>query len=489
LGGVSTAATILVPTDQPTIQCGIDASAPGDTVLVLSGSYQEFGIRMKSGVHLRGEGETWIRSDVQLHTRADALICDGVDASATIDGIAFDGANLEPEEYRAAIRCLSSNVVIRNCTFVSWDGPPLHLTDSSPRIESTSVQYCGALSMNGGGVYAIDSSPTISGCTFVSNVAAHGGGIWCGGNTAALIEASTFDSCNAVASGGSIFCEGTTKVLNCDIRNSLGSLGDQLHGGGIACAGEVTIQGCRIERTGQKGTVRQGGGIHVGSGSVTISDCRITSCAAEIGGAIYFETGTHSISDCQMDVNEADEGGGVAVMGGNTHIERTLIMDNRACRGGGGVHVDHASTSLVRCTIIDNLSPPGSGVMAVNSQVELRQSILRYSCDTKPDLVSSAGSTVAVESCNIDPSRTIEDSGTILWGVCNSTEPPCFCTRLQCQVSDWMEEDFRLMDGSPCLPENNDCGVHIGALDVGCPTTHLEPRSWGLIKAEHRTPD
>lgn len=49
------AATIHVPADQPTIQAGIDAALPGDTVLVADGSYKGAGnkdlnITIRSGI-------------------------------------------------------------------------------------------------------------------------------------------------------------------------------------------------------------------------------------------------------------------------------------------------------------------------------------------------------------------------------------------------------------------------------------------------------
>jgi hypothetical protein len=47
-----TAATIRVPQNQKTIQAGIDAAKPGDTILVNAGTYKEH-IHLKSGITLK----------------------------------------------------------------------------------------------------------------------------------------------------------------------------------------------------------------------------------------------------------------------------------------------------------------------------------------------------------------------------------------------------------------------------------------------------
>lgn len=45
------------------------------------------------------------------------------------------------------------------------------------------------------------------------------------------------------------------------------------------------------------------------------------------------------------------------------------------------------------------------------------------------------------------------------------------------------ESPYSLQTGSPCVAANNECGVVIGAFDVGCVLTGVESSSWGHIKS------
>ena len=68
------AATLSVPQDHKTIQAAIDASKPGDTILVAPGKYRE-SIRLKSGIILRSDGDDAKGTDGLK--RAEATIIDG----------------------------------------------------------------------------------------------------------------------------------------------------------------------------------------------------------------------------------------------------------------------------------------------------------------------------------------------------------------------------------------------------------------------------
>jgi hypothetical protein len=47
-------------------------------------------------------------------------------------------------------------------------------------------------------------------------------------------------------------------------------------------------------------------------------------------------------------------------------------------------------------------------------------------------------------------------------------------------------DDFTLAENSPCLPENNSCGVRIGAFGQGCDPIALTSETWAGVKARYR---
>ena len=60
----------------------------------------------------------------------------------------------------------------------------------------------------------------------------------------------------------------------------------------------------------------------------------------------------------------------------------------------------------------------------------------------------------------------------------NVSLPPRFC--------DPPGHDYTLGADSPCLPENNGCGVRMGAFGEGCGSVGVSPSTWGQVKAAYR---
>jgi hypothetical protein len=108
LASVASAATIHVPTDQPTIQAGINAAANGDTVLVAPGVYEEnlqFNGRNVAVVSSDGPSETRLAPSVS--GQPIVLFEDGESRIATLSGFSIAGAM-----YVSAIKIVGSSPTI-----------------------------------------------------------------------------------------------------------------------------------------------------------------------------------------------------------------------------------------------------------------------------------------------------------------------------------------------------------------------------------------
>lgn len=87
------AATLRVPQEHKTIQAAIDASNPGDTILVAPGKYRE-SIRLKSGIILRSDGDD--AKGTEGLKRAEATTIDGGDKEAKQPGVVMaEGSRLD----------------------------------------------------------------------------------------------------------------------------------------------------------------------------------------------------------------------------------------------------------------------------------------------------------------------------------------------------------------------------------------------------------
>ncbi|HEC63608.1 MAG TPA: hypothetical protein ENI38_04400 [Candidatus Acetothermia bacterium] len=108
-------ATLRVPQDYPTIQAAVDAAAPGDEILISSGSYPEE-IEIEKSVTLRAAGEVQVGSSLLAGVRVRA-------GEVLIEGLGLAGA-LRVEG--------TAHVVLSRCTLEgTWvsGGSTLELMD------------------------------------------------------------------------------------------------------------------------------------------------------------------------------------------------------------------------------------------------------------------------------------------------------------------------------------------------------------------------
>jgi hypothetical protein len=87
------AATVRVPQDHTSIQAAIDASQPGDIVLVAPGNYRE-SVSLKSGIMLRSEGDD--ANGTEGLKRAEATVIDGGGNDVKLPGVVMaEGSTLD----------------------------------------------------------------------------------------------------------------------------------------------------------------------------------------------------------------------------------------------------------------------------------------------------------------------------------------------------------------------------------------------------------
>lgn len=331
----SRAATLIVPTQHPTIQGALNAALNGDTILVQPGTYTGVSLRFNGkAIHLKsanGPAATTIRGNL---TSSVFAIAQGETRTTIIEGFTITGGSR----------------------------------------------------VNGGGMILSGTSPTVRGNIFTGNRATGVGGGGGGGaiqvvNAPAnpLIINNTFTNNEAKLDGGAIHTDFNAIA---DIRENTFVNNRALTGSGAGIrvsrsTAPFTIAGNRFDRN---TAVFAGGAISAIAVNVTIQDNIITSNTGGVyAGGIHLETQdvfgnrTFIIKNNRLEGNKAtNHGGGIHTWVQNTMspvtIAHNVIIGNTCvnpacatsgpCGSGGGIsNSDGKGLMLVRDNVIrDNIA-------------------------------------------------------------------------------------------------------------------------------------
>ena len=273
----SSATTIHVPADQPTIATGLAAAASGDTVLVACGTYLENNLIMASGATLRSATGDPACVIIDASSSGAILDCSDVAPETRVEGITFKSGSAA---FGAGIACIRSSPTISDCIFES------------------------CIAEGAGGAIGLDeASPIITRCMFQSNESLFGG-------------------------GGAIFAEDNSSfVLNdCVFEDNSADLG----GGAIDTENDSNFSatGCRFIHN----QAASGGAIWIIHASPTLTSCVFSRNAAEEGSAILFTAPADvpfllTLEGCSFSRNEAPFGTGAIEMNeaGNLTMSKSII--------------------------------------------------------------------------------------------------------------------------------------------------------------------
>jgi predicted outer membrane repeat protein/parallel beta-helix repeat protein len=185
----------------------------------------------------------------------------------------------------------------------------------------------------GGGVYCDGGSASIINCDFIGNLSANGGGLYLTNGSTALVSLCTFQGNEGIAS-----YSGNT-------------------GGGIYCVGSSpTVQSCTFDQNGVSNNI-SAGAIYCGSSAINIDDCVFTGNVSKTSGGAIFCQGGATITGSTFTGNlsrgsNSSQGGGAIAFGYSPTTQATVsgnIIENNTAgisymseARGGGILCDNA---------------------------------------------------------------------------------------------------------------------------------------------------
>ncbi len=287
---LSEGATWYVPSPEaPSIQAGIYAASPGDTVLVACGIYTTHRIVMKSGVVLRSETGQPECVVIDADSLGVIFHCVGVDAAARIEGFTMTRGS------QGAVYCDASSLTFSNCVFE----------------DNVATVY------GGGAVYCFFASPVFVDCRFVGN--------------------------RALYHGGAVYCyESTVQFTGCTFAENFS---DQ-DGGGLRCLRSTAdLITCTLAHN----EAEDGGGVYANASDLLMSHCVVHSNSADGGGGGLFCYDTAPvIESCTFVDNGASYAGGMCFwQESDALINNTIIAFSH--RGQSVICLDPGSTPVLTC--------------------------------------------------------------------------------------------------------------------------------------------
>ncbi|HZM17258.1 MAG TPA: right-handed parallel beta-helix repeat-containing protein [Candidatus Krumholzibacteria bacterium] len=349
-----------------TLGAAIDAAAPGDTVLLRSGTLPFGSLVLNKGVLLSGAwntgftarnlatGKTVIDLTGNVYIAVTGSGTGGLDGFELRNGSGGAWNTPVSGHYGGAVSIVSSTGLVANC-------------DIHSNHATTFADFGG-----GGGLFASNSTVTLTGNTIHDNTATRGGGIYLYGSSGTV----TGNTINAnVVSAGPQTARGAGIVLdtcsNLTLGNNVidGNTGAESGGGlYVINSSTVSVQGGSIAH---HTVTSSGGGVRLEASQVDFQDVRLAHNASSFSeGALAAVNSSALLLDgCEVLWNSsAFLYAGVHATGPTAHVRHSLFVGNSSLVGGAGLMLENVTSGAVTGNTFDrNSAGNGAGSLGLNA--------------------------------------------------------------------------------------------------------------------------
>ncbi|MFN8485160.1 MAG: choice-of-anchor Q domain-containing protein [Anaerolineae bacterium] len=287
------------------------------------------------------------------------VVGSGVDSTAVLDGFTITGGSAD-----APLSELSAD----------HDGGGMYNINSSPTL--TNVTFSDNYGTFGGGMFNTNSSPSLTNVTFSSNQSQYGGGMRNEGSSHPALTNVVFNGNTATVDGGGMYniSSSNPSLSHVDFISNIatGSGGGMHNDSSSPILTDVTFSGNTAGAN--------GGGVSNYRASPTLTNVTFSSNSATAsGGGVYNSNsyGGLALTNVVLKGNSAADGGGVYNTNAGPALTNVIFSGNSASNSGGGmVNITNSTATMTNVEFVRNAASVGGAMVQNIGQMTMRNSIV-----------------------------------------------------------------------------------------------------------------
>ena len=241
-------------------------------------------------------------------------------------------------------------------------------TDDTTVLEGITISGGNAHGMGtdryGGGMYNVDSSPTMISCTFIDNTAGYGGGLFNDNSSPKVTDCNFIDNSASNFGGGVENYNGSNPTMTGCVFS--GNTAGQRGAGMLNNNSSPKVTNCTFSFNASD--VVGGGMYNLANSSPTVANCTFSGNSADYDGcAMYNDQCSPIVTDCTFSDNSGgNTGGGMLNIDCSPTVTNCTFSGN-STSSGGGMYNTNSSPMILHCTFSGNTARFGGGVINITS--------------------------------------------------------------------------------------------------------------------------